>query len=43
MNRGESVVVGRCMDGAGHLSAPAAERAVELTGMLTDPSIRAVD
>ncbi|MFB7508347.1 S66 family peptidase [Streptomyces broussonetiae] len=40
--RGYEVVVGRCMDGSGHLSAPAAERAAELTGMLTDPTIRAV-
>lgn len=40
--RGYEVVVGRCMDGAGHVSAPAAERARELTGMLTDPGIRAV-
>jgi muramoyltetrapeptide carboxypeptidase LdcA involved in peptidoglycan recycling len=40
--RGYEVVVGRCMDGSGHLSAPAAERAAELTDMLTDPTIRAV-
>ncbi|WP_328910366.1 LD-carboxypeptidase [Streptomyces sp. NBC_00234] len=40
--RGYEVVVGECMDGAGHVSAPAAERAAELTGMLTDPGIRAV-
>ncbi|KOV63064.1 S66 family peptidase [Streptomyces sp. MMG1121] len=40
--RGYEVVVGRCMDGSTHLSAPAAERAAELTGMLTDPVIRAV-
>ncbi|MEU1405710.1 S66 peptidase family protein [Streptomyces sp. NPDC005728] len=40
--RGYEVVVGRCMDGSGHISAPAAERAAELTGMLTDPQIRAV-
>ncbi|OIK01469.1 LD-carboxypeptidase [Streptomyces sp. MUSC 14] len=40
--RGYEVVVGRCMDGSTHLSAPAAERAAELTGMLTDPTIRAV-
>ncbi|MET9082136.1 S66 peptidase family protein [Streptomyces sp. NPDC004237] len=39
---GYEVVVGRCMVGATHVSAPAAERAAELTGMLTDPSIRAV-
>ena len=40
--RGYEVVVGRCMDGATHLSAPAADRAAELTAMLTDPEIRAV-
>ncbi|MFE1880123.1 S66 family peptidase [Streptomyces diastatochromogenes] len=40
--RGYEVVVGRCMDGSGHISAPAAERAAELTEMLTDPEIRAV-
>ncbi|MGW1585688.1 S66 family peptidase [Streptomyces sp. NPDC002386] len=40
--RGYEVVVGRCMDGSTHISAPAAERAAELTGMLTDPAIRAV-
>ncbi|MFD8142865.1 S66 peptidase family protein [Streptomyces sp. NPDC059708] len=41
-DRGYEVVVGRCMDGAGHISAPAADRADELTWMLTDPAIRAV-
>ncbi|MFF4895944.1 S66 peptidase family protein [Streptomyces sp. NPDC001068] len=40
--RGYEVVVGRCMDGAGHVSAPAADRASELMSMLTDPTIRAV-
>ncbi|CAL9440694.1 S66 family peptidase [Streptomyces sp. enrichment culture] len=40
--RGYEVVVGRCMDGSTHISAPAAERAAELTEMLTDPAIRAV-
>lgn len=40
--RGYEVVVGRCMDGSTHLSAPAAERAAELTGLLADPSVRAV-
>ncbi|BCM66831.1 conserved hypothetical protein [Streptomyces sp. EAS-AB2608] len=39
---GYEVVVGRCMDGSTHISAPAAERAAELTEMLTDPAIRAV-
>ncbi|MEU3053177.1 S66 family peptidase [Streptomyces griseus] len=40
--RGYEVVTGRCMDGSGHVSAPAADRAAELTAMLTDPAIRAV-
>ncbi|MFK8843746.1 S66 peptidase family protein [Streptomyces sp. Ac-502] len=40
--RGYEVVVGRCMDGAGHVSAPAADRAGELMSMLTEPGIRAV-
>ncbi|MHB9864479.1 S66 family peptidase [Streptomyces sp. YIM S03343] len=40
--RGYEVVVGRCMDGSGHISAPAADRASELMSMLTDPTIRAV-
>jgi muramoyltetrapeptide carboxypeptidase len=40
--RGCRVVVGECMDGSGHVSAPAAQRAAELTAMLTDPTIRAV-
>ncbi|MFC0542288.1 S66 family peptidase [Kutzneria chonburiensis] len=40
--RGYRVVVGECMDGSGHVSAPAAQRAAELTVMLTDPTIRAV-
>lgn len=40
--RGYEVVVGACMDGAGIVSASAAARAEELTGMLTNPSIRAV-
>ncbi|WP_405058639.1 LD-carboxypeptidase [Kribbella sp. NBC_01505] len=40
--RGYEVVVGKCMDGAGHVSAPAADRAAELMSMLTDPGIRAV-
>jgi muramoyltetrapeptide carboxypeptidase LdcA involved in peptidoglycan recycling len=30
------------MDGAGHVSAPASERAAELTRMLVDPAIRAI-
>ena len=40
--RGFQVVVGDCMDGAGPVSAPAGDRAAELTAMLTDPTIRAV-
>lgn len=40
--RGYEVELGRCMDGTGHASAPAAERAAELMRMLTDPEIRAV-
>ena len=41
-DRGYQVVVGDCMDGSGHISAPAAQRAAELQGMLLDRSIRAV-
>lgn len=41
-SRGYEVVVGECMDGTGHLSAPAHARARELMAMLTDPDIRAV-
>lgn len=40
--RGYEVVLGDCMDGTGHVSAPAADRAAELTAMLIDPAIRAV-
>jgi len=40
--RGFEVVVGDCMDGATHISAPREERAAELTAMLVDPGIRAV-
>lgn len=40
--RGFEVEVGRCMDGTGPTSAPAAERAAELIAMLTDPRIRAI-
>lgn len=39
---GYEVVLGRCLDGAGITSAPAVERAAELTGMLCDPAIRCV-
>jgi muramoyltetrapeptide carboxypeptidase len=40
--RGYEVVVGNCMDGNGATSAPAAQRAAELSAMLTDPQVRAV-
>ncbi len=39
---GFEVLIGACMDGSGHVSAPAAERAAELERMLLDPSVRAV-
>jgi muramoyltetrapeptide carboxypeptidase len=39
---GYDVVIGACMDGTSHVSAPAENRAAELMTMLTDPSIRAV-
>lgn len=41
-DRGHEVEVGRCMDGSGHVSATAQERADELMRMLLDPAIRAV-
>ena len=40
--QGYEVVLGRCMDGEGVVSAPAPERAAELMQMLTDPTIAAV-
>src|SRR5689334_16320552 len=40
--QGYDVVVGQCLDGATHISAPKEERATELMGMLSDPEIRAV-
>lgn len=40
--RGYEVVVGDCLDGEGVVSAPARDRAAELTAMLTDPAVRAV-
>ncbi|MCZ7413206.1 S66 family peptidase [Streptomyces sp. WMMC897] len=40
--RGYEVVLGSCLDGSGHVSAPASERAAELMSMLTDPAVRAV-
>ncbi len=39
---GYEVVVGECMDGTGITSAPAVNRAAELTGMICDPAIRCV-
>ena len=39
---GYQVRVGDCMDGTGLVSAPAADRAAELTAMLLDPQVRAV-
>lgn len=41
-NKGYDVVVGDCMGGATHISAPAVDRAKELTAFLTDPTVRAV-
>ena len=40
--RGHDVVVGDCMNGSRHVSAPRERRATELTAMLTDPAIQAV-
>ena len=40
--RGFEVLLGRCLDGEGVVSAPAAQRAAELTAMLLDPRVRAV-
>jgi muramoyltetrapeptide carboxypeptidase LdcA involved in peptidoglycan recycling len=40
--RGLDVVVGECMDGEAIVSAPAQQRAEELTAFLTDPDVRAV-
>jgi len=39
---GYDVVVGACMDGSGVTSAPAGERAAELSDMLCDPAVRCV-
>jgi muramoyltetrapeptide carboxypeptidase len=39
---GFEVVLGTCLDGDGITSAPAPERAAELTAMLLDPAVRAV-
>ena len=40
--RGYEVEVGECMDGSGLTSAPAEQRAAELTRMLADPAIACV-
>lgn len=40
--RGYDVVVGSCTAGDGVVSAPARDRAAELTAMLTDPAVRVV-
>lgn len=40
--KGYDVVVGDCMDGSGITSAPAEQRAAELTAMLCDPDVRCV-
>jgi muramoyltetrapeptide carboxypeptidase len=40
--RGYDVVVGECMDGTGLTSAPAEQRAAELTRMLADPDVHCV-
>lgn len=40
--QGFEAVIGACMDGSSHVSAPAWERAAELQSMLLDPTIRAV-
>lgn len=41
-DHGYVVVVGDCMDGAGVTSAPADQRAAELTALLCDPEVRCV-
>ncbi len=40
--RGYRVQLGECLDGSGVVSAPAADRAAELTAMLLDPQVKAV-
>ena len=40
--RGYEVVLGTCLDGTGVVSAPARERAAEVTAFLTDPAVAAV-
>lgn len=39
---GFEVIVGRCMDGSRHVSAPAQQRAAEFQEFLVDPAVRAV-
>jgi muramoyltetrapeptide carboxypeptidase LdcA involved in peptidoglycan recycling len=39
---GYGVVLGECLDGSGIVSAPARERAAELTALLCDPTVAAV-
>jgi len=41
-DKGFDVVVGDCIDHSSYVSAPAADRAAELTAMLVDPKVRAV-
>ena len=41
-DRGFEVRLGECLDGSGIVSAPAEQRAAELTAMLVDPEVRAV-
>ncbi|MDJ0315839.1 S66 family peptidase [Arthrobacter antibioticus] len=41
-DRGFAVVVGDCMDGSTHISAPAQQRARELMRMILDPTIKAI-
>jgi muramoyltetrapeptide carboxypeptidase len=40
--RGYKIALGDCLHGTTHVSAPVADRAAELTAMLTDPEIRAI-
>ncbi|WP_105033847.1 S66 family peptidase [Cryobacterium aureum] len=41
-DQGFTVEVGKCMDGATHISAPVQQRAAEFTHMLLDPRVRAI-
>lgn len=40
--RGYEVRLGECLDGSGHVSAPAEQRAAELMDMLLDPGVDAI-